>query len=717
MSTRSTRFARFGFALAVALFAAPVWSQSNGGPVSATTANGSDDAAWLRSVLEAKGIDEPTRVGAARRLLTIGDPPALQVLEEGLRQGEAPVMEAVLNALIAEGDRSVPNLLASAVADAMPKLPPDRRPQVVPILARSEEPVGRLAAVALDRSFGPELRILAINALDGFRTTESVAALVDVLDPAHNELPEVVTAACQGLTQLTNFDYGNDVEAWRQWWQQVQGKPLEEFLQVKVRSLEAQVADRQRQIDDLQRELDRRTTRLTQAYQELFVSLSPEQRQDRMVALLADDTAPIRVFALDAVDRMIRNGEVPAPALQQALAERLADREPTIRALALRLLDDLGSSSLKQAFAASFQTEQDPKVIEAYLDVLVRHPAAAAFPRLVQLLDDPKLDEAAARAVFRLYDEKRLPDDWREQVQEKAERALDVRWTPAFVRLYGISCDASGLVRLQDVLQNDDPLMRRAAAEALRRRGQWEPLVAKLDDEAVFPAAVRALADPPVDLARIRQLAAIRPPESLQSEWEGNLQRAANAIPLDEVLAADDALASLLPTSPKVRIEALLRLVDAEPGTISNAVRRDAVLRVCGLLLELGDAKQAMATLDRTQLPVDADIDALRFRALALGGDFDRAARLSSKPEDWLSLFRWAVPRERIDPVMLRDEIRDRFGEAIDQDEALSQAFHEASAALDARPRSGVGPVNTPTPGANGGHEPRRNDLTPAVHG
>lgn len=716
MSTGAVRILAVMVILSLATAVAPCAAAvTDGATGTATSATPDDDLAWLKSVLEAKGVDEAMRAGAARRLLRSNDPAALQVLARGLRSNELPVTEAVLIALVtSDREGPIPDMLTSAAIDAMSRLSPERREQVVTVAARATDPVNRLAAIAFDTNLQPSLRVHAINELYAIRSSESIAALIGLLDPARGEGPEVLEAVCRGLKLLTGTDYGQDVSAWRQWWQQVQGQPLEELLQARIRSLESQLTERKRTIDELQRELDRRAARLTQAYQELFVTLLPEQRQERMVALLADDIIPVRAFALDAIDRMIRNGEVPSNAIQAALVDRLTDRDATLRATALRLLDDLGSTQLEDAFATTFLAEQDPRVIEVYLDVLLRRPMPGAFPRLVQLLVDPALGEAAARSILRLHDDRRLPDGWQTQVVETARQAVDSRLQPTFIRLYGVACPDEELERVRALLDNEDAALRRAAAEALRRRGERDILLAHLEDEAVFPSAVRLLSDT-ADLDALRRLATIRCPASLQSEWEQSLQRCAAGLPAGDLIAADDILAQQAPDQVQTRIGLLTRAFD-NGTTVPAPLVRSALLRLGTLLVERGDISTMDGILERATVPADPEVDALRFRVLALAQDYDGAARLARPPADWVNLLRWAAPRERINAVPLRDEILKRFAVALETDAELRAAFDEASTAIDLRvgpvPSTGVGGArrSNGTNGAvGGGSAPRRN--------
>ena len=88
---------------------------------------------------------------------------------------------------------------------------------------------------------------------------------------------------------------------------------------------------------------DQLNTRLVETLRELFVRLSNEEQLQRLPNLLDDELPAVRRFALDRVDRRVRDGEWVPVSIQDRLVARLADERELLdlRLSAAQLLSHL----------------------------------------------------------------------------------------------------------------------------------------------------------------------------------------------------------------------------------------------------------------------------------------------------------------------------------------------------------------------------------------
>lgn len=664
-------------------------------PASADPSSVDPEVRWLESILRTKGVDATVRRGAAERLLRScggarsglrSDEDAVAALAaalsgDGSRDGEEAAAGAVVEAIQSVG--SAPAGLALPLIDFAMRLPADRRDGVRGAAARLEgEAVNLVAPLASSPSQDMPRRLAAVWLLGSMRDAESIDALAALLDVANDQPAPIVDAACDQLERALDRGFGRDPEKWRRWWAELPAEASAPGQRSLMASLRARILDLESRVDRQQREVDEVAARIAAVTGELFLTLPQEVRQERTIKLLSDPLAVLRDFALTQVDRMLRNGEVPSETVQLAMLERLGDPRAEIRTRALKLLGDIGRPQLSEEISPAFVVERDPDVLKVHLALLQRQPSPATFERLVALLDEDSVSEDVARAIVRLVEDDLLHGPWQERLRDVARRLVDATPSPSFVRLLGASGDDDDLRRIEAMMTSGDPAIRRGAADALRLRGLGEKLVPLAGDEAVYPALVRAIADAPVDLARLRRVLAIAPPSpASEPDREAAVRRIVAALPATDLLAADDLLAETPWASERLRADGLARIAEVPVDDLPVALRRDALLRLGELLARSGDPRRALVVLDRLGATNDAAVDRVRFEAALVDRQFDRAATLSGEPTAWLDLLDSLVQRQNPSCPAIRDELVRRFGGVLSENDLTR--LTAASAKID----------------------------------
>ncbi len=633
---------------------------------------------WLRSVLLTPGADLPTRRGAATRLLTLRDdqgrprPAAVAVLEEVLRGTDESAIEAALTAM--EATDPLRAELAPAILGLVRIAPTERRGRVSGVVGRlSAAAVPYFAAQISDAELDLSQRLAAVWTLAAMRGPERIAALVEFLEPDGATEAEIVDSICAALERLFANEFDCDRDRWVRWWRDLSAQSSDEDSATLRRRIDVLVRENEVRLAAL----DGYAKRLVETYAELFLTLNAENRQVRTLRLLTDELPVVRAFALTQVDRMVRNGESPSEDLQQGLLARLDDEVGSVRRDALVLLDRIGRPNLAAEVAPAFIREREPQTIQTYLDIYQKRAAPSTFERMLELLDSPQFAEDAARAIVELAEETLLDGPRTAQVVPVARRLLDGRESPAFVRLLGAAGEEADLARVAALLDSPDRAVRRAAAESMRLRGRADSLRARAGDEAIYPILVRALAESATTIDRFRELVDLEPPTpELAADRISAVRRAlAKLVPTD--LAAADELLRLRPwCDDRLRLEGLARVPELPPSALPPAIRRDLLLRLATTQIRIGDARTALATLDRlagTQaaqptsdasaaaVSEDIELRNLRFQAAALSGQFEIAAALDTNAESWVTLLTEAWKRKSVAAGPLADEISRRF--------------------------------------------------------
>ncbi len=610
-----------------------------------------------------------TRRSAAEELIAMRIAPATSILAQALgSDSEAPVI-AVIEAMEASSD-PVAGLLATVIT-TLQTGSPEIAERLSSLLLRYGQPaLQQTGAAALNRDSPTASRLGPITALGSFQSRESAGYLMTLLERDPPESPQVVAKACNSLERLTGFSFGSDADQWRTWWAEHKDEPLEDWLRIMLEQLRTRVAELEQQSQQLRRDNDATAQRVVDGYRDLFVILPPEDQFARLETLLSDALTPVRQFAVDRVERLLRDSELAPVQVQDKLAERLADAGELggLRLSAARLLNDLNYPRTGELVGAALAAESDAARAAGYLEILAKRPSPEALAVLMRWLAVAQTTTSAADTLWALVSSAALDETALGQLRPEAHRAASQYVTPAHVRLLagiGRDIDREGIEKWLD---SDDVAIRSAAAQGLSWAGVLEPLQQRAADEAIYPHRINLLARGAVDLATLRELVRVAPPQSHQQMWMVAMTGFFSKLLPGQMLQGDDLLASFEHVDQTLRVAALARAAQLPDDALPADQRAALFLRLAELWLATGNAQSAhdlLVRIDEASAPLN--LAQLRFRAAALSGHYDTAAGLNNDAAVWVVLLTELAESDAVAAVRLRDEIQRRFEGAFDE--------------------------------------------------
>ncbi len=638
-------------------------------------------------------IEPQTRRGAAEELVAMRIGQATSILAQALGSDSEAAVIAVIEAIEASSD-PVAGLLATVIT-TLQTGSPEIAERLSSVLLRYGRPaLQQTGAVALDRNLPIASRLGPITALGSFQSRESAGYLMTLLERDPPESPQVVTKACNSLERLTGFSFGSDADQWRTWWAEHKDEPLEDWLHIMLEQLSVRNADLEQQSQQLKRENDAIAQRVVEAERQLMVTRSPEDQFTHLESLLSDSLTPVRQFAIDRVERLLRDSELAPVQVQDKLAERLADAGEAgdLRLSAARLLNDLNYPRTGELVGAALAAESEATQAAGYLEILVKRPRPEALAVLMRWLDVAQTTASAADALWALVNSAALDETAMARLRPEARRAASQYATPAHVRLLagiGQDIDRAGIKKWLD---SDDVAIRSAAAQGLSRAGVLEPLQLRAADEAIYPHRINLLARGAVDLTTLRELTRVAPPQPNQQMWTVAMTGFFDKLPPGQMLQGDDLLASFEHVDQTLRVTVLARAAQLPDDALPADQRSALFVRLAELWLVTGNAQSAhdlLVRIDEASAPLN--LAQLRFSAAVLSGHYEIAAGLDNDAAAWVVLLTALAESDAVAAVRLRDEIQRRFEGAFD--EQTQAAFDAVNQRL---------PGQSPAPAAAG---------------
>jgi len=520
------------------------------------------------------------KIGAAR-LIGIGTPEATAALVEVLSKPANVEACLAVAAAAAESDGEIPALVEPLIAlldSEDPKLAAAAGTALGSY--KNHGVAARLGTLSRDPESPLRQRLAAITALSGISERRAIDALVTLLDDRN---PEIRTRVLAGLRRAALVDFGQDIAAWKRWWQLNKSKKPVEWLHELNEVLT-------RQNRDLVNQLGALRTRLLATLRTNYQKTADAGKQAVVLSYLRDALPEVRLLGIDLVNTLITDRKKIEADVMAQLRQLVADPSPKVRSEVVTILRDAGDKQDAARILAQLQEETDSQVKEAMLNALGRLGDPAAVPALVEALDDPsdrvvataaaglgllgqkgKISPAAiAPAVKPLIQrfERLDPEDasLRDRFLGAMARIADPAFRATFVKNLELRNTSSvrqaairGIAALDDptlgdqlvpALTDSDAGVRQAAAEALGRIGKadahLQALLERLDPRTEATEIVRQAA-----WSAFRRILAGRTPAE-QQRWVGRLgaptSREAAAQFVDLATEVEQALAAETPT-------------------------------------------------------------------------------------------------------------------------------------------------------------------------
>lgn len=615
-------------------------------------------------------IAADTRRNAAAEILDMQIPEATDVLRQAL-QSRRPVVAMSAAAALQAQQTLPPGLLEPCVA-ALGTASGDVVTILSTVLARyGDDAAARVSDLALKP--GAPARLNAIAALGSFRTRTAAAALMRVIQRAAtgpNPLldpvgTESLAAAIASLQRMTGLAYGQDLDAWQAWWARAAGDSDEQWYRLVSESLATRAGLLEQQLQEQKLATDRTSRELFATYRDLFPALPIDEQLRRLPHLLQDKLAPVRQFGLSRVAVLTRDSVRIAPEIVDLVRARVNDESADLRNAAADLLDELNDERAAEVVAARLAIETNSTVLATLLEVIARRPTASAVAPVLRLLAEDVVADAAADALWQIL--LVMPDSNSPQAQQAIRDAARRRLSTSTIRLAGLAGDDRDVIDLTELLDGGDRDLRAAVAEGFWKRGLRQPLIDRAYDDAVYPFALRALADGPADLASFNLLIGLKPSEPERRLWAEMVVRLASRLQPADLPTAEDSLRNLAYADAALRRDVLLAGAALPRDTLPAPQRMQIVERLAPVLLELGEAQRAWDLLESLNGAASSNpaLRVVQFQAAALTGHYDRAAAIQNDSAAWVSLLGREVEKHNPACPRLHDEIMRRYGETL----------------------------------------------------
>ena len=351
-------------------------------------------------ITDLKASPEVRRIGA-EDLLRLTYPAATDLAIEILQGNGDPLPRiAVCEAIATVGGSRADDLdcrLVTPLLDLLDAEDQTLRSRAVAALAafRDGGVAGRLGELAADEQATLSQRLAAVDALaPNVDQSLVIEALVGLLEAQNAELRTRVLAA---LRPASRVDYGTDVKAWQQWWQTKDALDPAAWLRDRIDLLREKHRALQLDLEAVTAESARRCSvlsgRLAEQLQNVYRLTPPPQKEDLLIKWLADPLLEFRRAAVSAIAVNISDGNLPGEAVRTALRERFADPSADLRRSVLDVIAALTDPADVDPVLSLLETEKDPAVLEVVLRTLGRLQNPSAIPALIAVLSDPDAPE------------------------------------------------------------------------------------------------------------------------------------------------------------------------------------------------------------------------------------------------------------------------------------------------------------------------------------
>jgi HEAT repeat protein len=325
-----------------------------------------DSERQLRVYSEAllQGSSEEVRVDAAIGLLLRQDSNGREILIKALRSSDNPLARAaVCRALIRSRG------LGAAVVPAELFVEP-----LIDVLTGAEEGVSKLAAEALliyrfsdietllsnvvkDSQRDIKVRLKGIYALQIRTEPQAFRLLIQLLDDPN---PEIQQAAERSLQESFGIPIGTGRQVWMTILEQLRQKSPEDIRRERLLRQEIRLRE-------IQEEKERWQRLYLAALDNEFELQPPEVRGKYLLERLNSDLSPIRLWALQKINRL--SGRVDA-ALRERLLSLLGDSDREVRYQTARVLSTMSVLNPAEKLLEQHKKETDSRVGMAIFEAL-----------------------------------------------------------------------------------------------------------------------------------------------------------------------------------------------------------------------------------------------------------------------------------------------------------------------------------------------------------
>lgn len=615
---------------------------------------------------DVSGVDAATRTAAAAELLGMGHTQATAVLLEGMHSDRTEVTRAVFLAM-ADTSSANPTLVEAAL-QVLPTAEADTAEALARLLARvaatDTRLIEQLHAMAGNHDLPDAHRVAATRALGEFRHTpvDAAAALMAVLEQPLVQPPSVIEASTNALSRLTGLPRNASVDVWTAWWSTNRDRPAERWLADMVQALSRRVTELEHRTTDASQRSRDLGQRMLAVHRDLWPLLTVDAQVLRLSDLLQDDLEALRGFGLERAAVLLRDGNA-TEATHIAVLARLNDNAPAIRLACAALLAELQPPLVEAALTARLATENNSDVVNALLTFCGANPTLGVpTSAMARHLAVSLTCESAAEALWQRTAAGTTPET-KTELRDALAAATLANPDAQLQHLSASLGDAQAIAAITGLLETGDDAARARTAEALRRGGHTEAVLARVDDHAVFPVVVTILQQPGERTA-FDALAQLKAPDVHRALWLAALLHAAHTTAVSDRVDVDRVFDAIDGIEPKERIDLLVAAVTPEQPANQRLAAAERLIP----LLQATGADLAILSLIKG-LPTDQRPEGLQdaaFLAALRARQFEAAATLRNAARPWVVAYEAMLAGRPELADLVRTEIVRRFNDSLD---------------------------------------------------
>lgn len=409
--------------------------------------------------------------------------------------------------------------------------------------------------------------------------------------------------------------------------------------------------------------------RVLEVYSEYWPLISSEEQHKRLPSVLIDTIPELRVFGIERVAMLLRDGEAQEEELLLVVT-RLRDPNLRVRRDAAKLLPEINVNdlsayetssnghpiSLSKYVADSLVLEPNQRVAALELDFFQTRPHADAVDPAIDRLERGPVD-GAAQTLFVLLNANYVSADLKIRIFKIVQRSPQQRKLPSLLTLEAMLGDSKVQRGMTGFLHDSNESIRLAVARGFASAGYAEPLIALKDNPDIFSFALTALKNRG-DIEAFHELMDLH--KEGEVDWEEAVHAIARALDIRSLGRASDTLARL--GMDELRLS-ILKSRWENSSSRSFPERKAIALLTAPLLIEAGNAVEVLQLLvDAFEDPlVDDDLLTLRFRAAITASAWDTAEDTRSEPGKWIEEYEKAKHDSKPTADAIHEQILVRF--------------------------------------------------------
>lgn len=397
--------------------------------------------------------------------------------------------------------------------------------------------------------------------------------------------------------------------------------------------------------------------RLLAAYATHWPLIPAEYQHEQLPEVLGDPMPELRVFGIERVAVLLRDGEATEEELQ-LVVDRLRDNNPTVRLAVAKLLPEINVLGLPEYVANALSSESNEQVATLELSFFQTQPHPSALEPTIDRISTGPV-EPAAKALIVLLKTISVTNKDAKQIVRIVQRARLMNNVPSLITLEAMLGDSTVQQNLVHLLHNTDESIRIATAQGFSSAGYAEPLIRLANDPTMYAFALTAL-QKRGGINAFKELINLYIAQSPQ--WNSACFAISVSLDTGSLLRADDMLRRL--GVHELRLSILESIWEKTNRGIP--AKRAIARRAVPLMIKMGDAVGALQLLDTfDESLVDEDLLSLRFSAAIAASAWDAAEDARPEPQAWITA--WEIKKDA-DPTVatvIHQQIVQRFGEQL----------------------------------------------------